>query len=290
MIETTNPRSETDRVTSFTRPAAASVLRERKLGAFRLIEAHHPPDTAVPGHAHEHAALSFVVAGAFAETIQSRPFECGPLSALLTPAGVRHNNQFGSEGARTFYVEFRDATHPLAPPARACEPRQFRGVPVARGLRLRDQLDTRGPTAADGLSAVDGELQLEELLAATWSRLDPRPAGSEPRPRWLTQVEEAIRAQSQKGVTLSKLAEQFDVHPVYLARTFREHYGSSVGQYLRRHRVDRAIETIAGQEGHPLGQIGISLGFYDQSHFNRVFGRNTGMTPGRWRSVSSRMS
>lgn len=267
--------------TSSIRPAAASVLTERHIGPFRLIEAQHPPGTKVRAHAHEHDALSFVVAGAFGETVQSRPFECEPLTALLTPGGAWHKNHFGPVGARTFYVEFLDSTHPLAPPPGAREPTQFRGVPVARGLQLRDGLQRHR-----GMG--DTELQLEELLAASWSRLNPAPRRPDVGPGWLTTVEEMIRTCSADPITLSALAAEVDVHPVYLARVFRDRHRCSISEYRHRVRVDRAVDMIARSE-QSLGKIGLSVGFYDQSHFNRIFRREAGTTPGQWRSVSARM-
>lgn len=74
------------------------------------------------------------------------------------------------------------------------------------------------------------------------------------------------------------------VHRVHLARTFRRHFGTTVGAYRRRLSLERAEREIA--EGcMELGRIALRSGFYDQSHFNRHFRRATGMTPGRFRGL-----
>jgi AraC family transcriptional regulator len=61
---------------------------------------------------------------------------------------------------------------------------------------------------------------------------------------------------------LAELAHQADVHPVYLARAFRRHYGCSPGTYLRRCRMDRAIDLL-GDTGLSVAEVAANCGFVD---------------------------
>ena len=72
------------------------------------------------------------------------------------------------------------------------------------------------------------------------------------------------------------------MHPVTLARAFRTFYGCSVGEYLRRVRVDLAGRWLS-DTNLGLAQIALSAGFCDQSHFSNVFRRIIGLTPSRYR-------
>jgi len=83
-------------------------------------------------------------------------------------------------------------------------------------------------------------------------------------------------------IGLGELAEIVGVHPTYLGRAFRAHYGLSVGEYGRRLRLAWAAAELARGE-KPLAEIATSAGFADQSHFTRVFRRHIGTTPARYR-------
>jgi len=76
------------------------------------------------------------------------------------------------------------------------------------------------------------------------------------------------------------------VHPVYLGHVFRQEFGETVGEYLNRIRVRAAAERLANST-LPLSAIALDFGFYDQSHFTRVFRQFTGATPGAFREVYS---
>jgi AraC-like DNA-binding protein len=69
---------------------------------------------------------------------------------------------------------------------------------------------------------------------------------------------------------------------VFLARAFRKHHGCTVGEYVRQLRVERAMERLARSDDS-LAAIALDVGFADFSHFARVFKRQTGTTPGRFR-------
>ena len=73
------------------------------------------------------------------------------------------------------------------------------------------------------------------------------------------------------------------VHPVHLARTFRETQGMTIGQYFRGVRLARATDLLRDPR-RPLSDIAIEAGFSDQSHLCREFKRATGVSPGRFRA------
>jgi AraC family transcriptional regulator len=56
-------------------------------------------------------------------------------------------------------------------------------------------------------------------------------------------------------------------------------------QWLLRHRVEQA-KMLLRDRTLSLSVVALSCGFADQSHFNRVFARLTGLSPGAWRRNS----
>jgi AraC family transcriptional regulator len=132
--------------------------------------------------------------------------------------------------------------------------------------------DDATPMAIEGL--------LLQLAAQTtrWAR-----SGADRRePPWLRHVTDAMRAGLKAPLKIGDLALEARVHPVYLARAFRKHYGCSPAEFIRRLRVEAARVALARTE-MPLTAVALESGFADQSHLTRQFRRIVGTSPGRYR-------
>jgi AraC family transcriptional regulator len=105
-------------------------------------------------------------------------------------------------------------------------------------------------------------------------------------PHWLTQVRDMLHARFQESLSLAEIAATVKVHPVYLARAFRQHYRCSIGEYIRRLRVEFATRQLITSDA-PLVEIALAAGFCAQSHFNEFFKRETGLTPREYRTIFS---
>jgi AraC family transcriptional regulator len=123
-----------------------------------------------------------------------------------------------------------------------------------------------------------------QLIAETWRR---KTALADPHPRWLRHAEEFLREQFAQPLTLAAVAQSAGVHPVYLASSFRRHYGCSIGDYVRRCRVEFASREISTSQAS-LAEVALAAGFSNQSHFTRVFSQITGMSPARYRRAFRR--
>jgi AraC family transcriptional regulator len=127
--------------------------------------------------------------------------------------------------------------------------------------------------------AVEG-LALEIL--AELSRQQTRPAEKMP-PRWLEQARELLHAQFSETLTHDEVAKIVGMHPVHLATVFRRYFNCTIGEYVRRLRIEFASRQISTSQDS-LCEIGLAAGFSDQSHFSKVFKKHTGMSPGRFRA------
>ena len=103
------------------------------------------------------------------------------------------------------------------------------------------------------------------------------------RPRWLKRVREILDADFHDSISLTRVAEAVDVHPVHLARVFRKHFGCTPGEYIRHLRIDFACRELSLSDAS-LVEIALAAGFAHQAHFSRVFKAQTGMTPSEFRS------
>jgi AraC family transcriptional regulator len=100
--------------------------------------------------------------------------------------------------------------------------------------------------------------------------------------RWLRQVRDLLHETFRERLTLDSIAGSVGVHPAHLARVFRQLHGRSVGEYVRCLRIEYACHCLRTSDT-ALATIALTAGFSDQSHFSRVFKRQTGVPPAVYR-------
>jgi AraC family transcriptional regulator len=123
-----------------------------------------------------------------------------------------------------------------------------------------------------------------ELLAGLMRT--QRPVRNTTPPRWLRDVENYIRAHFAQPVHLDAIAAEVHLHPAHLSRSFRRFRGCTVGEYVRRMRVDHAVGLLANTD-LPLPAVAVQAGFYDQADMTRSVRRWTGRTPGQHRGAAA---
>jgi AraC family transcriptional regulator len=134
----------------------------------------------------------------------------------------------------------------------------------------------------DNVSALAIEGLVLEILAHTMRRCTE---GAGPRPPgWLKQARDLLHDHFREPLTLARIAETVGVHPVYLARAFRHYQHCTMGDYVRRLRIEFACRELITTD-HPLADIALAAGFCAQSHFSSTFKRQTGLTPAQYRAA-----
>ncbi|MGQ0760818.1 MAG: helix-turn-helix transcriptional regulator [Acidobacteriota bacterium] len=130
------------------------------------------------------------------------------------------------------------------------------------------------------LLAIEG-LTLEMLCEV--SRRPVRVSKPTP-PRWLEPAREFLHSHFSGPMTLSEVARAAGTHPTHLARVFRQYYHCTMGEYVRRLRIEFACREASLTDA-TLVDIALAAGFYDQSHFSRTFKQIMGLTPGQYRAA-----
>jgi AraC-like DNA-binding protein len=101
----------------------------------------------------------------------------------------------------------------------------------------------------------------------------------------IAQAVRYIRENAHRELTRDETARSAGVSPSHFSRLLREHTGLSFSQLLRQARVDLACELLLTTTD-PLVVIGGRCGFYDQSHFTKVFTQAKRLTPRQFRDVN----
>ncbi len=93
-----------------------------------------------------------------------------------------------------------------------------------------------------------------------------------------------VKDQLKEKVTYEQAAAEMGLGAWNFMRKFKATFGQSFHDYVLVQRVERAISQLQNTR-KPLKNIALDCGFYDQSHMNRVFKKQTGATPGMFRKA-----
>jgi AraC family transcriptional regulator len=256
------------------------------LDDFLVTDAFFPPHAYLAPHVHERASFAIMLEGSFDISITNRAYACGPQSAVTEPAEERHDNRLGSVGAHVVVVQPDTAALDRLGPCGEWfeEVHHARNTPACTAA-WRIARELRAPDSATAV-AVEG-LVLEMLALSARHGRDVELAQRTPAPRWLARAREELHDRFLNPPRIRDLAAGAGVHPDHLARAFRVRFGTPVGTYVRRLRLDWAAARLEAS-GRAISAIALDAGFADQSHFTRAFKRHTGLTPGEYRQMFGR--
>ena len=88
---------------------------------------------------------------------------------------------------------------------------------------------------------------------------------------------------------IDDIARALQLNPSYLSTLFKQEMGCTFTDYVRRRRVEVAGNMLLNSD-YSCAEIAHFLAFSSQSYFNRVFQRETGMSPAAYRARYDRRS
>jgi AraC family transcriptional regulator len=97
-----------------------------------------------------------------------------------------------------------------------------------------------------------------------------------------SRIVDYIRSRLGHEITLTELADVAGLSPHYFLQIFKNTFGMTPHRYLLSERIKEAQNLLRLDHGS-ISEIGLDLGFSDQSHFTRTFRRLTGTTPRRFK-------
>jgi AraC family transcriptional regulator len=266
--------------------SAVRIVRPPEAGpviipGFEVVAGTHAAGSALAPHAHDDPTLCYVLHGRFTEHLRGRVLDCGTDTLKLTAAGRTHSNRFPHTETRGLRIDIARARFGESPAIqRFLDGEAFLPRSGARPVfrRLAAELSSRDDAAP---------LVIEGLLLELLARLAREHAAGAAHelPPWLRRADELIHDAFASPLTLRHVAREVGVSASTLARAYRARYGTSVGERVRRLRVEWAAGELE-HSGAPVSGIALRAGFYDQAHFSNVFRRVFGVTPARYRSLA----
>ena len=230
-------------------------------------------------HYHENPHLTFILRGNVIEGTKQQVHHCSPGALLFHSSFEPHYNRELEGNATCLHLDFaQDYLDEFAP-----QKNSLQGILSIRIPEIKfscHKLFSEAVISDDLSRASIHSLSLGilgELLFA-------EQAATSPRPKWVIRLEEILRCGYSEQLSLAELARELSIHPVHLSRSFSRYFNCSLGDYVRKVRVERALAFMSRKD-LSLTEIAGSCGFADQSHFTRSFKRTMGFTPSAYRKL-----
>lgn len=260
---------------------SGETLRLRTIGPLTLREAAYASGLILAKHSHPEAYITFVIEGAFRERYSTRSVVCRMGMVRYLPAGEVHENEIQA-ATRCLNVSCepsllaQSCQHPGLPR----KPAKMTGLATTwLAHRLYAEFARQDTASA---MAIEG-LVLEILAEIARSESEDTALAA---PNWLKQATEIVESRFLERLSLTEIASEVGVHYVHLSREFHKYNRCTVGELIRRRRVQYASHLLAHSRT-PLAEIALACGFSDQSHLSFLFKRYMGLSPSKFRSLAA---
>lgn len=236
----------------------------------------------VDWHYHEKPYFTFLLQGGLIEGTRRSTHECSAGSLLFHNWDEPHYNIKPRGISRGFHIEMERSwldDHDIELAGLNGDKRVF--DPDVKFLFHRIHLESNEP-------APEREPAIHALLLQAFVRMKGEAeAVRENRPAWVGRVREMLHGDCPDMPSLKELALFAGVHPVHLSRSFSRYFHCTLGEYVRKLRVDYAM-TLLADPSHTLTDVAHKAGFSDQSHFTRSLKGILGVRPSLYRKKGMR--
>ncbi len=226
----------------------------------------------VDWHYHENAYFTFILAGNVQEKSRKHDHICSPGSLLFHNWQDTHCNIKPPGYTRGFQIELStEWFNSVFADKMVSSGSMIIHNPLMKKLMYNVFRESK-------LSGKQGQLSIDSLLTELVAGISAsEKSNPERKPLWVKKLRDLLHS-STTDRTLSSLAAEINLHPVYLSRSFPKYFKCSLGDYIRTIKIQRALKLFAEKE-MSMTQIAFSCGFADQSHFIRSFRSVHSITP-----------
>lgn len=91
-----------------------------------------------------------------------------------------------------------------------------------------------------------------------------------------------VEANYSSKISISEMAKRVGLNKNYFSTFFRENIGVTPQQYIIKYRINKACELMNNQ-GLTIGDISRSVGYYDTLGFSKIFKKEKGISPLKYR-------
>lgn len=237
-------------------------------------------------HFHDSYLVGFTCGGVERFVQAGRPEVSLPGQVRIIEPGVVHTGAPGDDQPWRYMALY------VGPAAFADLKPEAGGGPVFDRAVLDDpELFRMGVDLISALAEVEDPVEREERMAVLLMRLMRHRHGADQgevraEPEKVRLARQYIRARIATVVRLDELAAAVGVSKFHLLRTFKAATGLTPWRYQVQLRLASARDLL--RDGVPASQVAVVCGFFDQSHFTRLFRASFGITPAAFQAAYRR--
>ncbi|MEM7382108.1 MAG: AraC family transcriptional regulator [Bacteroidota bacterium] len=237
------------------------------------ITSYHNKST-LEKHYHDNSYISILTSGKYLEQSGSTSSLVNVTDVLFRPASYCHQNSFLSESSTCFNIEFKKGWEEqlelkLNLPNKHAHYR-ISAFPSLYKLLLNFKTNN-----------LNSDLSTE--LIADWI-CSINKAKHHGRKSWVSKIEAILKHELSQFHSLKSLAERIHVHPVYMARVFKEVTGFTIGEYQLIVKLHHSVFQLSSTS-QSISDISFTNGFYDDAHFIKSFKLKYGISPQKFRTA-----
>lgn len=227
----------------------------------------------VDWHCHENPYFTYLLEGKLFESNKKQSYYLEPGSLLFHNWQDEHYNIKPPEFTRGFHIELNEnwfLNYDI-------QVKDFEGSiniknPLTKNLMNKVFIESK-------INDNYSNLSIEALLIDVFGTIKETQKISFKKPDWVNRLQELL-TEEQTDYSLNYLSSVLGIHPIHLSREFNRYFGTSLGDYIRLLKVNKAFYLIASNK-ISMTEICYQCGFYDQSHFISSFKRIYNTTPSK---------
>jgi len=226
-------------------------------------------------HYHENPHVCFLFHGGDVENRSNRQYERKPGDVYFYHAGEKHGAIARQGVSKSTVIEFGS---PFLEEFDVSESQIERAIERnldAKFLILKMQQEM---LIGDSSSPIALEALILNLVSSSL------PSSNDSAPKWVKVLVDLLNDRWSEQVSLSELSSATKTHPATISKHFRRYFSCTLGEYLRKLKIDKSIPLIKSSS-MSLTDIAYHCGFTDQSHFTRNFKQLTGFLPKEFRKA-----
>lgn len=250
-----------------------------------VAKSHTLPNAGVMTHSHPYYHMFYVQTGVSNFVVDGKEYIIDAGKTLLVPRQVEHGYS-NKQDVTMEYMEIKFTLSQETMDAQFLSTEPFISENPLAGMLftqiLKEYSDLEGLADKAAASYLDSILQiLTENKRYSKQRQFRFIDASSYNP--LSQsIIRYLEKHFAEDLTLDELAEELGYNKSYLCVAFKKDTRTTILDFLNMIRIRRAAELIVYSD-HSLTQVADMCGFASDSHFNRVFVKYVGTTPGQCR-------
>ena len=245
----------------------------KRLNNFHLSLTTYYDPIPIPLHCHENPYLSVNLGCVYKEvnTTSERTIQSGEI--ILRPTHYEHKNIFSKGNGICFNLEIINLSNSEIA-------HLFQDVAIK-------------PTGLEWYKLVVAFInnyppdELECLIQETLLN-DAEAVYSIRKPIWFKKIIAQIQEEYDTTLSLDYISKTVNLHPIYMARKFKQLSGLTIGEYIRKVRTEKAFNLLSSSQ-NSLTDVGLQAGFYDLPHFSKTFQTTFGQNPQNFRAALKRL-